>query len=86
MKTLIVFLLTNCSLLLFSQTNSNISTLKKKIAVAFTPEFNDLIVSNALGEEKVQSKIGVSTCLILKLDLTNNIRLRTGFGYGKKKI
>jgi hypothetical protein len=82
MKTTL-FILSLCfSLTIFAQ--SNLSDRKIKFGFSLTPEFNDLKVSNVLGQESVAPRIGVSTGLNVAFHLSNKISLRTGLGYGFK--
>jgi hypothetical protein len=82
MKTTL-FILSLCfSLTIFAQ--SNLSDRKIQFGFSLTPEFNDLKVSNLLGQESVAPRIGVSTGLNVAFHLSNKISLRTGLGYGFK--
>jgi hypothetical protein len=83
MKTTL-FILSLCfSLTIFAQ--SNLSDRKIQFGFSLTPEFNDLKVSNLLGQESVAPRIGVSAGLNVAFHLSNKISLRTGLGYGFKR-
>ncbi len=82
MKTAL-FILSICfSLTVFAQ--STLSDRKIQFGFSLSPEFNDLKVSNLVGQESVAPKIGVSAGLNVAFRLSNQISLRTGLGYGFK--
>lgn len=82
MKTTLIILSLCFSLTVFAQ--STLSDRKIQFGFSLSPEFNDLKVSNVLGQESVAPKIGLSAGLNVAFHLSNKISLRTGFGYGFK--
>ena len=82
MKTTL-FILSLCfSLTVFAQ--STLSDRKIQFGFSLTPEFNDLKVSNLVGQESVAPKMGLSAGLNVAFHLSNKFSLRTGLGYGFK--
>lgn len=82
MKTTL-FILSLCfSLTVFAQ--STLSDRKIQFGFSLTPEFNNLKLSNVLGQESVSPKMGLSAGLNVAFHLSNKISLRTGLGYGFK--
>jgi hypothetical protein len=82
MKTTL-FILSLCfSLTVFAQ--STLSDRNIQFGFSLSPEFNDLKVSNLVGQESVAPKMGLSAGLNVAFHLSNKISLRTGLGYGFK--
>jgi hypothetical protein len=82
MKTTL-FILSLCfSLTVFAQ--STLSDRKIQFGFSLSPEFNNLKLSNVLGQESVSPKMGLSAGLNVAFHLSNKISLRTGLGYGFK--
>jgi hypothetical protein len=82
MKTTL-FILSLCfSLTVFAQ--STLSDRNIQFGFSLTPEFNDLKVSNLVGQESVAPKMGLSAGLNVAFHLSNKFSLRTGLGYGFK--
>ena len=82
MKTTL-FILSLCfSLTVFAQ--STLSDRKIQFGFSLSPEFNDLKVSNLVGQESVAPKMGVSAGLNVSFHISNKFSLRTGLGYGFK--
>lgn len=85
MKRTILFII--CvfgSLTVFSQSDSS-PTHKINFGLSITPEFNNLIVGNPVGQESIKSKISFSVGINFEFYLTKKSSIRTGIGYGKKK-
>ncbi len=80
MKTTLIILSLCFSLTVFAQ--STLSDRKIQFGFSLTPEFNDLKVSNLVGQESVAPKMGLSACLNVAFHLSNKFSLRTGLGYG----
>lgn len=83
MKTILFFLSVFGSLTVFSQSDSA-SARKINFGLSITPEFNNLILGNPVGQESVKSKIGFSAGISFKFHLTNKSSFITGIGFGKK--
>ena len=82
MKTTLIILSLCFSLTVFAQ--STLSDRNIQFGFSLSPEFNDLKVSNLVGQESVAPKMGLSAGLNVAFHLSNKISLRTGLGYGFK--